>query len=299
MRMYVVPVLTLLLVTGLGGCPVLASHCAGQLSRSGGHSLQDTCHNDEPHCSARREHVSTLLADKHEQMVLLPGATFHMGTNKPVLVADGESPERLVELSSFWMDVHEVSIEQFQRFTRQSGYISEADKFGTAFVFEPMLSEQVLANTTQSVQGAEWWVLVHGANWSRPEGFDSSVEHRLDHPVTHVSWNDANEFCRFYGKRLPTEAEWEYACRGSLEGRLFPWGNKEQPNGDHYMNIWQGHFPHNNTGKCDLARLLVYSIGSICVQPTMGTCGLLPLLPSRRTTSASRTWWAMCGVGGC
>ncbi|XP_061051537.1 formylglycine-generating enzyme isoform X4 [Eubalaena glacialis] len=126
---------------------------------------------------------------------------------------------------------------------------TKAEKFGDSFVFEGMLSEQVKSDIQQAVAAAPWWLPVKGANWRHPEGPDSTVLHRPDHPVLHVSWNDAVAYCTWAGKRLPTEAEWEYSCRGGLQNRLFPWGNKLQPKGQHYANIWQGEFPVTNTGE--------------------------------------------------
>ncbi|XP_023790854.1 sulfatase-modifying factor 1 isoform X3 [Cyanistes caeruleus] len=182
-------------------------------------------------------------------MVLIPGGVFTMGTHEPEIQQDGEGPARRVHIDSFYMDQYEVSNQDFERFVNSTGYITEAEKFGDSFVFEGMLSEAVKADIHQAVAAAPWWLPVKGASWKHPEGPDSSISSRMDHPVLHVSWNDAMAFCSWAGKRLPTEAEWEYSCRGGLENRLFPWGNKLQPKGQHYANIWQGEFPTNNTAE--------------------------------------------------
>ncbi|KAJ0068910.1 hypothetical protein NL108_014369, partial [Boleophthalmus pectinirostris] len=124
-----------------------------------------------------------------------------------------------------------------------------AEKFGDSFVFEGILSEAVKSEISQAVAAAPWWLPVKGANWRHPEGKDSDILERLDHPVLHVSWADAVAYCSWLQKRLPTEAEWECACRGGLKDRLYPWGNKLTPKGQHYANLWQGEFPSQNTGE--------------------------------------------------
>jgi len=175
------------------------------------------------------------------------GGTFTMGTNSPVFVADREQPARKVTQSSFLLDVHEVSNNEFSLFVKDTGYVTEAEKFGNSFVPEFFLSKELKEKILQAVADAPWWLPVDGADWRHPEGPDSDISTRGDHPVVHVSWNDAVAFCQWAGKRLPTEAEWEMACRAGKEDRLFPWGNKWMPGGEHFANIWTGTFPEKNT----------------------------------------------------
>ncbi|KAJ1527008.1 hypothetical protein ONE63_008552 [Megalurothrips usitatus] len=182
-------------------------------------------------------------------MVSLEGGEFTMGTDEPVFVADGEGPARRVRVRQFHLDVHEVSNAEFELFCNKTNYRTEAESFGDSFVFDPLVSEETRKTLTQAVAAAPWWVPVKGADWRHPEGPDSDLEGRMDHPVVHVSWNDAVAYCKWAGKRLPTEAEWEYACRSGLEGRFYPWGNKLNPHGEHWMNIWQGNFPAEDTGE--------------------------------------------------
>lgn len=181
------------------------------------------------------------------QMVLIPEGSFFMGTNKPVFVADGEGPARKVTLKKFYLDKYEVSNAEFELFVNATGYKTEAESFGNSFVMEMYVDQKVLDKITQAVAAAPWWVPVNESNWKHPEGPGSDIKDRMDHPVLHVSWNDAVAYCKWAGKRLPTEAEWEYACRGGLDDRLFAWGNAEMPKGEHWMNIWHGEFPKENT----------------------------------------------------
>ena len=181
------------------------------------------------------------------ELVFIPGGVFTMGEDKPILPQDGEGPSRQVKVSGFYIDKYEVSNADYAAFVEETGYVTETEGFGNSFVVEYFLSAEVQSKITQAVANAPWWLPVDGASWKHPEGLDSDVKDRMNHPVVHVSWKDASTYCKWAEKRLPTEAEWEYAARGGLEKRMFPWGNNENPRGEHWMNIWQGKFPTNNT----------------------------------------------------
>jgi sulfatase modifying factor 1 len=181
-----------------------------------------------------------------EGMLQLPGGTFHMGTDLATgFPADGEGPVRSVQLDPFYLDITPVTNHAFALFASATGYRTEAERFGWSFVFAGDLADPQLH--TQSVPGVEWWRRVDGADWQHPEGPTSHNHSRADHPVVHVSWNDAAAFAAWVGKRLPTEAEWEYAARGGLDQALYPWGDELTPDGEHRCNIWQGSFPSHNT----------------------------------------------------
>jgi len=180
-------------------------------------------------------------------MIHVPEGSFLMGTDQPLIKIDGEGPMRKIFVPDFWLDAHEVSNAEFAKFVRESGHVTDSEKYGWSFVFYRLLPKEVDAASDMAVDGAEWWVRVTGADWKHPEGPGTTLSNRLDHPVTHVSWNDATAFCEWRRKRLPTEPEWEKAARGGLESRLYSWGNLLTPNGRHVCNIWQGDFPNENT----------------------------------------------------
>jgi sulfatase modifying factor 1 len=184
-------------------------------------------------------------------MVLLPGNEFLMGTDyADGFPADGEGPVRKVTVDSFLIDIFPVRNGDFASFIDETGYITEAERFGWSFVFEGDLPNRDASfGALEGVHGTEWWKRIDGADWRHPEGPPSAIDTRPDHPVVQVSWNDAAAYAAWAGKRLPTEAEWEYAARGGLEQKLYPWGDELNPDGKHLCNIWQGKFPFQNTAE--------------------------------------------------
>ncbi len=182
-------------------------------------------------------------------MVHLSGGSFLMGTEETTgFPQDGEGPVREVTLTPFLIDSYPTTNEEFAQFVDATGYKTEAESFGWSFVFWSHIPEARFEELVEdTVAAAPWWCKVNGATWVAPEGPGSSISKRLRHPVVHVSWNDAQAYCTWAGKRLLTEAEWEYAARGGLVQKLYPWGDKLRPNGEHRCNIWQGEFPKQDT----------------------------------------------------
>jgi formylglycine-generating enzyme required for sulfatase activity len=179
-------------------------------------------------------------------MVLVPAGSFRMGNGRgDGYPSDGETPVHEVSLAAYWIDTEAVSNDRFATFVEATGFVTEAERFGNAFVFGGLLPDAF--PDTQGVVGAEWWRLVEGADWRHPEGRQSDLDGRGDHPVVNVSWNDAAAYCAWAGRRLPSEAEWEQAARGGVDGAAFPWGDELEPDGEHRMNVWQGAFPSART----------------------------------------------------
>ena len=209
-------------------------------------------------------------ADGPPGMVWVGGGEFTMGTDSDLGWPD-EKPAHRVRVDGFWMDEHEVTNAQFRAFVEATGYVTTAEKAPRleevmaqlppgsppppkenlvpgSLVFTPPAGRVNLDDVSQ------WWAWTPGANWQHPEGPGSSIEGKDDHPVVHVSWDDAVAYARWASKRLPTEAEWEFAARGGLDGQPYVWGNERPSDTQIHANIWQGEFPHQNTVKDGFAR---------------------------------------------
>lgn len=179
-------------------------------------------------------------------MVALPGGWFRMGAEDGPHPEDGEGPARQVFVDPFSIAATAVTVDEFARFVAATGYRTLAERIGTSFVFHAFCDAE--ARFPAPAQ-APWWRQVPGACWHMPDGPGGQRRHKADHPVTHIAMEDAQAFCRWSGTRLPTEAEWEHAARGGLDGQPFPWGDTLEPEGEHRCNVWQGDFPDHDTAE--------------------------------------------------
>ena len=209
-------------------------------------------------------------AQPTEGMVLIPGGEFTMGSSSPLALPE-ERPAHRARVRPFYLDTHEVTNDAFAAFVDETGYVTVAERPidweelskqlppGTPRPPDELLQPGALVfvSPPESValgDHSQWWRWTPGASWRHPEGPGTSIEGRGDHPVTMVAWEDASAYARWAGKRLPTEAEWERAARGGLEGATYVWGEASAVSGAPRANIWQGRFPTDNTARDGHAR---------------------------------------------
>jgi formylglycine-generating enzyme len=186
-------------------------------------------------------------------MAWIPGATFLMGSDRHY---PEEAPARAVTVDGFWIDPRPVTNREFARFVRKTGHVTVAERAPDAADYPGAKPEMLVPFSAVFVPPGRrvsladphnWWTPVPGADWQHPQGPGSSIRNKPDHPVVHVAWADAEAYASWAGKVIPTEAEWELAARGGLDGAEFAWGDELNPAGAWMANTWQGEFPNQNT----------------------------------------------------
>ena len=187
-----------------------------------------------------------------KDMVWVPGGTFRMGSDDHY---PEEAPAHAATVAGFWIDTHQVTNAQFRRFVKETGYVTVAERPPDAADYPGAKPELLVPGSVVFVvppgpvdlrNHYDWWDYVPGADWRHPEGPGSTLDGRERHPVVHVAWEDVEAYAAWAGKALPTEAEWEFAARGGLDGAEYAWGEEFAPKGKHRANTWQGEFPREN-----------------------------------------------------
>lgn len=179
-------------------------------------------------------------------MIYIPGGRYRIGTDQKIgFIYDYEGPRTEVDIPGFYMDETTVTNQEFMAFVEATGYVTEAEHLGWSYVFRYFIEDQ--EPSLIEIHKSPWWLAVEGACWLRPEGPGSDISNRMNHPVVHVTRNDAVAYCQWAGKRLPTEAEWEIAAQGGTDWEQYYWGDHLVDSKNNLCNTWQGQFPHTNT----------------------------------------------------
>jgi len=189
-------------------------------------------------------------------MVWVPGGEFDQGSDEEMF--QDARPIHRVRVDGFWMDATEVTNGEFKRFADETKYVTVAERVPRAEDYPGALPDMLVPGSVvfsppkKAVplnDHFQWWNYVKGASWRHPEGPGSTIGRRMDHPVVHIAFEDAQAYATWAGKRLPTEAEWEFAARGGLAAKKYPWGDDFRPGGKYMANTFQGHFPEKNTAE--------------------------------------------------
>jgi formylglycine-generating enzyme len=240
----------------------MKTNCEKKPPRMGNTNAQNTNEADTVKEVADNKAQGNKSASLHDLMVWVPGGEFIMGTNERDAY-DCEKPAHPVKVDGFWMDETEVTNAEFKKFVDATGYVTVAEKKPEWDELKKQLPpdtpppdpKDLVAASLVYVQPignvgtddvSQWWKWVPGANWKNPEGPGSTIKERMNFPVVHIAFDDAVAYSRWAGKRLPTEAEWEFAARNCLKQKRFAWGDELRPGGKIMANTWQGVFPVNN-----------------------------------------------------
>ena len=192
-------------------------------------------------------------AAARESMIWIPGGNFLMGSNS---FYREERPVRPAHVDGFWLDIYPVTNAEFRKFVDATGYVTYSERPPNPAMYPDADPEMLVPGSlvfkkpdrpVNLRNNLAWWEYRPGADWRHPQGPESSIHGRDDHPVVHVAYEDALAYAAWAGKALPSEAEWEFAARGGLEGKAYPWGDASNPDGRFMANTWQGHFPYENS----------------------------------------------------
>ena len=246
-------------------CGIAQNHSAGAQNASSQNSGPTQC---DTGMSRHSLHAAALVGtgdtaapaksgssqDAPAGMVWMPGGRFWMGTDH---MQDAQ-PVHQVEVKGFWIDRTDVTNEEFARFVKATGYVTIAERPLDPKEFPKLAPEDLAPGSVVFTppdgpvsldHPLAWWKFVHGANWRHPDGPDSDLQGKEKYPVVQIAWPDAVAYAKWAGKRLPTEAEWEFAARGGRDRQDYPWGNELNPKGKWMANTFQGHFPNKNTSE--------------------------------------------------